>query len=76
MANKDVIELDCLGERCPIPLLRTKQAARDGARRICVRADDPLAEMDLRAFAIRAGFEVESSVWHSAKLTITLARAT
>jgi tRNA 2-thiouridine synthesizing protein A len=51
------ITVDARGRLCPWPLLLTKTAlasAPTGAV-LCVLADDPLAELDLRALCLRAG---------------------
>lgn len=51
--------LDALGLECPQPVLQARRVLdrmRDG-RVLEVRADDPLAELDLRVFCERCGHE-------------------
>ena len=56
MQNK-VIIVDARGQLCPWPLILAKQALSQLASgaTIEVWADDPLAELDLRALCARAG---------------------
>ena len=55
--KNSVIMLDALGKLCPWPLVLTKQALKalsDGDE-LCVLADDPFAELDIRALCERDG---------------------
>ncbi len=49
------IEIDARGMKCPWPALRAARAMREAAR-IMIRADDPIAETELRALAIQHGW--------------------
>lgn len=52
--------LDVTGLDCPLPILKTKVALRGVApgQVLHVRATDPLAVLDLRAFCARTGHEL------------------
>jgi tRNA 2-thiouridine synthesizing protein A len=59
-AEREQSILDCIdarGARCPIPVLRTKQAIAkiDAGSRIHVMTTDPHSPIDLAAFAARSG---------------------
>lgn len=50
-----VYEVDARGMRCPWPVLRAARAMRDHAA-VLIRADDPIAEGELRALADERGW--------------------
>ncbi len=54
-----VTTLDALGQLCPWPLVLTKHALKTvlSGNELCVLADDPLAELDIRALCERDGHE-------------------
>lgn len=63
-------ELDATGHRCPIPVVRTEAALRAlrPGQVLSVRADDPLAAVDIPHFCRQAGHEVAvergEDAWH------------
>jgi tRNA 2-thiouridine synthesizing protein A len=54
------IEVDARGLRCPLPVIRLAQAARDApaGTRITVLADDPAARHDIPAWCRMRGHEL------------------
>jgi len=54
------IELDTTGYRCPMPVIRMEAALRDLSPGKClkIRADDPLAAIDIPHFCNEAGHTV------------------
>lgn len=49
-----MIEIDARGMKCPWPVLRAARAMREAApdtNGVIIRADDPIAEAELRALA-------------------------
>lgn len=58
MASDVVIEVDARGLRCPWPVLRLARAARAGAGRYRLLADDPAVPGDLAAMAQERGWTV------------------
>lgn len=56
-AGDDVIELDARGTRCPEPVLKLRAALREAptGTRVRLRADDPLAGVDVAAYCLRSG---------------------
>ena len=53
------MELDCLGERCPIPIIKLAKALKE-VQEVLLRSDDPATEPDLVAWSRMTGnsFEV------------------
>ncbi|MEX6632790.1 sulfurtransferase TusA family protein [Hyphococcus lacteus] len=53
-------ELDATGYRCPMPVIRMEAALRDLSPGNClkIRADDPLAAIDIPHFCHEAGHTV------------------
>ncbi|WP_425411173.1 sulfurtransferase TusA family protein [Hyphococcus sp.] len=53
--------LDLTGYRCPLPVIRTEAALRGmtPGDQVLVRADDPLAALDIPHFCREAGHKVE-----------------
>lgn len=51
------VELNALGLRCPLPLLRTKELLRtiDPGQVLMVVADDPQAPRDIELYVTKAG---------------------
>jgi tRNA 2-thiouridine synthesizing protein A len=47
--------LDARGLRCPWPALRLARALREGATKVTILADDPVAEGECRAVAEARG---------------------
>ena len=69
--------VDARGELCPWPVLKTKAALAplaSGAL-LAVYADDPLAELDLRALCERAGHTLVTSSERADQLYILIAKA-
>ena len=65
--HADLRILDAVGKLCPWPLLMSKQALltlADGEY-LRVLADDPLAELDLRALCERAGHTLVALSWNA-----------
>ena len=63
--------LDCMGLRCPLPIVRISQAisAMPVGGRLRVEADDPAFRMDIEAWARRTGqalLELEDGPPHRA----------
>lgn len=56
-AGDAVIELDARGMRCPEPVLKLRAALREAppGTRVRLRADDPLAGVDVKAYCLRSG---------------------
>lgn len=56
---KTITTLDALGQLCPWPLVLTKQALKAvlGGDELHILSDDPLAELDIRAFCERDGHQ-------------------
>lgn len=54
-------ELNCLGMRCPLPIIETAKSIRNitAGESIKLLADDPATEIDLRAWARMTGNYVE-----------------
>lgn len=53
------IEIDARGMKCPWPALRAARAMREaatGTGAVMIRADDPIAETELRALATQHGW--------------------
>ncbi len=57
--GNSVTTLDAIGQLCPWPLVLTKQALKGvrGGDELRVLADDPFAELDIRALCERDGHE-------------------
>jgi tRNA 2-thiouridine synthesizing protein A len=53
-------ELNCLGMRCPLPIIAIGKAMRDSFAGESIRllSDDPATELDLRAWARMTGNQV------------------
>lgn len=56
-------EIDCLGLRCPLPIIAIGKEIKNiiAGERIRLLADDPATELDLRAWARMTGNQVEVS---------------
>jgi len=50
------VEVDARGLRCHWPALRLARAFREGARRVRLRADDPVAPAEIAALAAERGW--------------------
>lgn len=66
--------LDALGLKCPEPVFRVRQclAEMDAGEVLEVRADDPLAELDLAVFCDRTGHEMLSRARADGRWTFLL----
>jgi tRNA 2-thiouridine synthesizing protein A len=64
--EQPAIELDAIGKLCPWPLLMSKQALLTLAEGdlLKVRADDPLAELDLRSLCDRGAHTLLELRWN------------
>ncbi|MGI3164760.1 sulfurtransferase TusA family protein [Pseudooceanicola sp. 200-1SW] len=53
----EILEIDARGLRCPLPVLRAQKALRGLApgAMLRLRADDPMAQIDLPHFCTEAG---------------------
>ncbi len=62
--------IDARGMRCPWPVIRIAKAFREGAQRVTIYADDPIAPGEINALAEAQGWAIvaESSgdCWHIA----------
>ena len=55
-------EIDCLGKRCPLPIIETAKAIKElhGGESVHLLADDPATEIDLRAWARMTGNQMKA----------------
>ena len=53
------VVIDARGMRCPWPALRLARALREGAERVEVIADDPIAPGELAAVAATRGLDFQ-----------------
>jgi tRNA 2-thiouridine synthesizing protein A len=62
--------IDARGMRCPWPVIRLAKAVRDGANRVTIYADDPIAPAEIGALAETNGWTVTADdaghCWHIA----------
>lgn len=65
------ITVDARGHRCPTPTLRLRKALEGAAvgELVRLRADDPMAKVDVPHFAAQAGHEVVSTEQDGAGLS-------
>lgn len=70
------LTLDCLGLKCPLPVLKARKRLAELApgAALTVLADDPLAPLDLAHMAQEDGLAVERSVAANGQFTIVLRR--
>ncbi|MDT8410112.1 MAG: sulfurtransferase TusA family protein [Wenzhouxiangellaceae bacterium] len=70
--------LDAIGLQCPEPVFRTRRelARMQPGERLEVRADDPLAELDLAVFCQQTGHQLLSSRQESSCLVVTIRKRT
>ncbi len=56
-------EINCLGKRCPLPIIETAKAIKElrPGDSVHLLADDPATEIDLRAWARMTGNQVNVS---------------
>lgn len=66
-----MIEIDCTGMLCPLPIIETARAIRkiENGQAITLLADDPATEPDLVAWARMTGNKIE--VLAASKFLIT-----
>lgn len=72
--SADAMTIDARGLRCPLPLLRAKQALRtlsDGALLI-VLADDGASQRDFQAYAKISGHNLERCIEQAGEFTYWL----
>lgn len=69
--------VDARGELCPWPLLKAKAALGEleSGALIAVYADDPLAELDLRALCERAGHTLLECFDNAGQVYMLMAKA-
>jgi len=62
------MELDCLGQRCPIPIIKLAKALRE-VNEVVLLSDDPATEPDLLAWSRMTGnsFEVLATATYLVK---------
>ena len=70
------LTLDCLGLKCPLPVLKARKRLTDLApgAALTVLADDPLAPIDIAHMAQEDGLVVERSDAANGQFTIVLRR--
>lgn len=63
MVDTDIVELDVIGERCPMPLLKAKRALNgmDAGQQLRVLATDSGSVRDFQVFARQSGNTLLSS---------------
>ncbi len=63
MTDIDIVQLDVIGERCPMPLLKAKRAlnAMHTGQRLRVLATDQASVRDFQVFAEQSGNTLLSS---------------
>ena len=68
------LELDCLGTKCPRPIIEIAKASRrlPGGAELCVKADDLAFESDVRAWVDHAGAEILAMEKEGRKITVTI----
>ncbi len=44
---KDIPEINTIGLKCPLPVLRLEKAARAGLTHFIIKADDPISVIDI-----------------------------
>ncbi len=45
--TEDITEINCLGLKCPLPVLRLKKALKAGQTHLRLIADDPVSVVDI-----------------------------
>ncbi len=72
----DDLTVDCIGLKCPLPVLMARKRLGDlsPGERVTIYADDPLAPLDLAHLAQEEGLEVLRSVQSGATFEIVLRR--
>jgi len=70
--------LDCRGLRCPLPVLKTRQALEElsAGEALEVCADDPMSVIDLPAFGLRSGHRVTQTLDESGKMIFLVVKGT
>jgi tRNA 2-thiouridine synthesizing protein A len=62
--------IDARGMRCPWPVIRLAKAFREGAERVTILADDPIAHDEITALAKAQGWAIIAedacNCWHLA----------
>jgi tRNA 2-thiouridine synthesizing protein A len=62
--------IDARGMRCPWPVIRLAKAFREGAERVTILADDPIAHDEITALAKAQGWAIVAedagNCWHLA----------
>lgn len=53
-----LFEINCLGLKCPIPVLRLEKAWQAGRRHVQIVADDPVSVVDIPHAAQKLGAQV------------------
>jgi tRNA 2-thiouridine synthesizing protein A len=68
--------IDARGMRCPWPVIRLAKAFREGAERVTILADDPIAEGEITALAKAHGWAIVAEngghCWHVAVKSVFL----
>lgn len=56
-----MIEVNCLGKRCPLPIIETAKSVKElrAGDSIRLLADDPATEIDLKAWARMTGNQMK-----------------
>ena len=64
--------LDCLGQKCPEPLIKTRYALQemDSGEILKILIDDPASEGDIRDLIKKRGNKIERFDWDSKKVII------
>jgi len=67
-----MVRIDTRGMRCPWPVIRLARAMREGAERVLILADDPIAPDEIATLARCQGWSVTPAGdhgWDVAKAT-------
>ena len=53
-------KIDCLGQLCPMPILKTREAMKSlhAGQILEMTSDDPASEADMRSWSTRTGHEL------------------
>lgn len=70
------LTIDCLGLKCPLPVLMTRKRLIDltSGASVTIFADDPLAPLDLAHLAQEEGLEVVRSTQDGPRFEVVLRR--
>ena len=74
MTTENIIELDCLGLLCPLPVLKTRKRLQslEAGDLLLVKTDDPAAVIDMPHYCNESGHELVESREDGAVMIWTL----